>query len=130
MGVIMVLVVDDDPAVLKVTGAVLRRGGLGVLTATNGEQALRIIEAGDPVVDLVLSDVCMPKMPGTELVRRIRKTVPSIRVALMSGEVGPEVIEPGVPFLRKPFLPSTLIAKIRELLSDQNAAPEVRENRS
>ena len=118
----MILVVDDDPAVLTLTGAVLRRSGLGVLTAADGENALRIIEAHESEVDLVLSDVCMPQMAGTELVRRIREIAPSIGVALMSGEVGPEVIESDVPFILKPFAPGTLVAKVRELVALHNSS--------
>ena len=117
MKTIMVLVVDDNPGVLNLAGAVLRRGGLGVLTATNGENALRIMEAHEGEVDLVLSDVCMPQMTGTELVRKIRKVAPSVIVALMSGEVGQEVVEPDVPFIHKPFVPNTLMTTIRELVS-------------
>ena len=111
-----VLVVDDDPLVLGVVKTILKRGGLEVLTASGGEQALRIVESQSDSIDLVLADVCMPNMDGFELAKKIREIAPSTRVAFMSGILGSKQIEQGVPFIRKPFEAGTLVARVRALL--------------
>jgi DNA-binding NtrC family response regulator len=115
-----VLVVDDEPNVSNVVKAVLESAGLHVVTACNGEEALRIFKVENSGFSLVLSDVRMGNgMSGPQLVRKINEIAPSTAVALMSANIGSEIIEQQIPFIQKPFLASALIAVIKELLERQ-----------
>ena len=62
-----VLVVDDEPSVLRVASKVLRRAGYEILEALGGEEALRIADEFDGTIDLLLTDVVMPGLDGREL---------------------------------------------------------------
>jgi two-component system cell cycle sensor histidine kinase/response regulator CckA len=101
----------------------LKSAGFGVLTANHGEQALQFLEqrAGD--IDLLLSDVKMPRMSGPELVLRVGQIAPETKCVLMSGYCDSEQHE-GFPLIHKPFTSSSLLTKIRELLVGCNGACE------
>jgi two-component system, cell cycle sensor histidine kinase and response regulator CckA len=119
-----ILLVDDDEVVLKVASRTLRRAGYRILSAANGRDALELIETHRHEISLVLTDVVMPVMTGSELAARLSKVAPEIPLLLMSGYADEAVvqlgaIEPGSPFLQKPFTPSTLIAKVRAVLDAQ-----------
>jgi CheY-like chemotaxis protein len=115
-----VLIVDDEPLVLKVVSIVLERNGYGVLTAENPEQALSLCTESS-TVDLLLVDLIMPGMTGTEFVPRCLqqfKTPP--QYLFMSGYNDAALVEQGVtppsPLLRKPFTPQTLLSTVRNIL--------------
>jgi PAS domain S-box-containing protein len=117
-----ILLVEDDPALRALAARVLRELGYRVFEASDGEAALRLAQAhsGRPI-DLLLTDVVMPRMGGRELAERLSKLRPPIRVVFMSGYTdlpiaysGP--IEAGVLFIQKPFAPSTLAHKVRAAL--------------
>jgi CheY-like chemotaxis protein len=93
------LVVDDEPAILRLVAVVLRDIGCETLTAANAESALEIAVKADP--DLVISDVKLPGMDGVELARRI-KSRENTPVLLMSAFGEPRK-HPGDGFLAKPF---------------------------
>ncbi|MCX7816790.1 MAG: sigma-54 dependent transcriptional regulator [Syntrophales bacterium] len=78
-----ILVVDDEVAICSSLGAILRDEGYDVITATSGEEALKIIDEELP--DLVLLDIWLPGMDGIETLKVIREEYPSIRVIMMSG---------------------------------------------
>ncbi len=119
-----VLVVEDEAGIRSVVAAALRRVGIEVLVAADGEEALASLRSCDPLPDLLLTDVSMPRMSGFHLAREVRREYPAVRVAFMSGYFGERagVAVPG-PFLTKPFAPSDLVAFVREQLRDEPAAP-------
>lgn len=93
------LVVDDEPAILRLVAVVLRDMGCETLTAGNAESALEIAEKTEP--DLVISDVKLPGMDGVELAKRL-KSRDNTPVLLMSAFGEPRTHE-GDGFLAKPF---------------------------
>ncbi len=118
-----VLLVEDDPSVRSVLKEYLEDQGYSVLTADDGEQGLELARRSDTLVDLVLSDVVMPKMNGVELARILRSETPDIKVLLISGHtrdrkrvVEESLTSSSCSFLQKPFTPETLVRRIRELL--------------
>ena len=95
-----VLVVEDEPAVREVVADLLQDEGYAVRQAADGLEAIAELEVDD--VDLVLSDVQMPRLDGRSLARRLRRQGHAVPVVLMSA-VDVEVDLPGVRFLPKPF---------------------------
>lgn len=117
----LILVVDDDPAVLRMAAKVLRRGGYEVLEAGGGREALRIAEEHGGDIELLLTDVVMPEMGGREVSAALRARWPNVRVLFMSAYTEDEVILRGVrvaevDFVSKPFTVDGLRTKVRELL--------------
>jgi two-component system, cell cycle sensor histidine kinase and response regulator CckA len=117
----IVLLVEDEPDVLKMTARVLRDGGYEVLEAENGRAALELLEEYQKRCDLLVTDVAMPQIDGIELAARLRRTHPHLPVVFTSGHVGDEALHSGLlgpesAFLLKPFPPDALIACARSLL--------------
>ncbi len=122
-----ILLAEDQPEVRSVACAVLTRYGYRVLEASCGEEALEVLRGHREPVHLLLSDVVMPSMSGPELARLVQLQRPGIRVLFASGYtddaiVRHGVLDPGVAFLQKPFTPTALLRKIRELLDAPMAA--------
>ncbi len=116
-----ILLAEDEDDVRALTREVLERQGYRVLEASDGLQALQRYEAEGDRIDLVLSDVVMPRMSGRELVDRVRAIRPDTRVLYMSGYTEDAIVRHGVRdastvLLGKPFAPADLLAKIREVL--------------
>jgi PAS domain S-box-containing protein len=116
-----ILLAEDEDDVRALTREVLERQGYRVLEASDGLQALRLYEAEGDRIDLVLSDVVMPRMSGREMVDRVRAIRPDMRVLYMSGYTEDAIVRHGVRdasavLLGKPFAPADLLAKIREVL--------------
>ena len=119
-----ILVVDDEPAISKVTGRVLERAGYKVALAYSGNEALDIMDRLGPP-ELVLTDLGMPEMGGRELAHRVRKKWPAVPVIFMSGYAGGAAEydgadEPQRLLIEKPFDPAALIASVASVL---NAVP-------
>lgn len=123
-----VLVVEDEPAVRRVVARTLRHAGYRVLEAANGEEALVVVDTnGDTTIDVLLTDVLMPKLSGRELADKLSDRLPATRVIFMSGYTAGEIdydalsapSNSGVArgFLQKPFTPDVLLEKLRETLS-------------
>ena len=117
-----VLLVEDDPSLRALAARVLRYQGYKVLEATNGHEAIGIArENVQEKIDLLLSDVVMPHMGGRELVKRMKTLHSEIRVLFISGYTEHAItyhagLKPGTPFLQKPFSPTALAKKVREVL--------------
>jgi len=115
-----VLVVEDQEQVLRVTERALTRSGFTVLATSSSEEALTLLATRDDV-EVLLSDVVMPKIGGLELARRAREQRPDLKIVFMSGYAGGLLIEQlrelgGVTTLEKPFRPSDLVARVRQVL--------------
>ncbi len=116
-----VLVVDDDASVRRIAVRVLEDAGFTILEASNGREALDVLERAADRVDIVLTDLVMPEMDGRELIRILGDRRPGLPVVSMSGyaaaaSIGPRGEEGAAGFLAKPFSPRQLVAKIREVL--------------
>jgi two-component system cell cycle sensor histidine kinase/response regulator CckA len=118
-----ILLVEDDVEVRQVASRILRRNGYRVLEAENGADALRVAEGEAEPVDLIVTDIVMPEMGGTELAQRIREKQPDARILFTSGytedaAVRQSLLQEGEAFIEKPFTPAKLAMKARELLSN------------
>lgn len=122
-----VIIVDDDPKLLKMLQRTLVYESLNVLTATNGLEALPLVESQHP--DLIIVDWMMPKMDGLALVRRLRdeenKTMILMLTARDAIENRVEGLESGADdYLVKPFAPAELVARVHAMLRRVEAKPE------
>jgi nitrogen-specific signal transduction histidine kinase len=116
-----ILLVEDEDAVRTLAGRMLRRKGYRVLDARHGGEALEILGAYLGRVDLVLTDIVMPGMGGTELARRVREMRPNVPLLFMSGYSHGEIEQrggfaPDEAFLQKPFTADELARQVREVL--------------
>jgi CheY-like chemotaxis protein len=120
-----VLLVEDEPAVRELSARVLRELGYTVLEAEDGEVGLKLAqEFKGGVIDIIVTDIVMPRMGGKALADQIRTYRPDIKVLFASGYpdralVSDEVINHTASFLQKPFTPSSLARKVREVLDDE-----------
>ena len=121
-----ILLVDDDSDLLDVTAYALRREGLNVIVATDGQQALRRCEGERP--DLVVLDVGLPRTDGFEVCRRIRQGS-STPVILLTGLSADEHVVRGFragadDYVTKPFSPRQLAARIRAIIGRQSRSAQ------
>jgi PAS domain S-box-containing protein len=120
-GVETILLAEDEPSVRRMVCRALRSGGYRVLEAINGAEALQIAQRESAAIHLVVSDLVMPVMGGRELGERLAQVRPGIRMLYISGYTDDDVIrrgllDPGSPFLQKPFEAPALARKVREVL--------------
>jgi PAS domain S-box-containing protein len=118
-----ILLVEDEPELRELTRTVLTERGYNVIEAMSAEGAERLAtqESGGAKIHLLLTDVIMPGVSGRELAKRVLARQPSVRVLYMSGYTYNVIaengtLERGVAFLQKPFTPSGLVEKVREVL--------------
>ena len=109
-----ILVVDDDPMLRNVVHQVLCRGGYKVIVGGGGPDALRIADQCSESIQLLLTDVEMPRMSGVELATRMRQDRPALKVLFMSGS-GKSAVG-GQPFIAKPFTRAQLLSAIERVL--------------
>ena len=120
----VIVVVDDEPSVLATVAAMLESAGYEVLRAISSDQALRIARERSGPIDLLLSDVIMPGQSGPVMADRFLGLHPEAQCLFMAGlpdnpEISERVLNRGLPFLSKPFLPGTLVGKVREVLGSE-----------
>jgi PAS domain S-box-containing protein len=120
-----ILVVEDDIAVRKLACSILQGHGYTVLEASSSHNALHLAETHDDPIDLLLTDVVMPRVNGKELYRRIAAVRPGIKVLYMSGYTADViahhgVLEAEIEFLPKPFTVEGLIGKIAAMLASKS----------
>jgi signal transduction histidine kinase/ActR/RegA family two-component response regulator len=121
-----ILVVEDEDEVRSLASEFLRSAGYNVLTAKDGVEALEVSERLGGAIQLLLTDIVMPKMRGTELAQKLNSHFPSMRVVFMSGYLekdtcGGEILEKAI-VLQKPFSRDTLLRQIGEAFEDQACA--------
>ena len=119
-----ILVVDDSPAIRQLVARALTDARYVVLEAEDGALALEILERGGADIDLVLTDIKMPRLDGLEFGRRIADRKWPVPVLYMSGDTGDADGggRPVAPLLRKPFPMDTLIGALDRLLLGRPAA--------
>jgi two-component system, cell cycle sensor histidine kinase and response regulator CckA len=116
-----ILLVEDEPALREVTRRILVGAGYQVLIAENGPEALQTAGQYSGQIDLLLSDVIMPRMPGSQLARQLLAQRPTVRVLLMSGFAQPILdsgghLDAGMTLIEKPFSGPSLLAKIAQII--------------
>jgi CheY-like chemotaxis protein len=116
-----ILLVEDEEWVRSLARHVLQQGGYKILEARHGQEALQLWERAKDEVRLMVTDVVMPEMNGSDLARQLLSQRPDLKVIFMSGYTDrdlfdSELLDQGVAFLQKPFLPNTLSSKVQELL--------------
>jgi len=116
-----ILLVEDEDQVREVAGAILRAAGFHVLMAATPAEAILLCEGSPERIDLVLTDVIMPKMNGRQLAERILRLRPEIRMLFMSGYTDDMILhngilELGASFIQKPVTPDSLTRKVRDVL--------------
>ena len=115
-----ILVVDDEPAVRRFACRVLKRAGYGVFEAIDGVDALELIQGQTVVLEIVVSDIVMPRMNGVELMQTLSVSRPSLPVILMSGYATSALSELGIvapcSILTKPFSAERLLAEVNRCI--------------
>ncbi len=117
-----VLVVEDEPAVRTLTVRTLREAGYGVEAAASGREALALIDQLTEPVDLLVADVVMPEVSGRQVAEALLRRFPRAECLYVSGftsdVIGDQgVLDSGMNFLHKPYTPSALRAKVRDVLA-------------
>ncbi len=116
-----ILIVEDNDSVRELVQRILQQHGYRVLEAENGEDALRMSKAYGGPIDLLITDVVMPRMGGKETAERLQALYPYMKVLYMSGYMDNSILQQdiladGVNFLQKPFSPQALLHKVREIM--------------
>jgi two-component system cell cycle sensor histidine kinase/response regulator CckA len=116
-----VLLVEDDETVRRIAERVLTRAGYDVLKAGEGAEAMALSRQHAGVIQVLVTDLVMPRMNGSDLAQRLMAERPGIRVLFISGYdrdsahvVGPQ--GPGTDFIEKPFSPELLLERVGRLL--------------
>jgi two-component system cell cycle sensor histidine kinase/response regulator CckA len=116
-----ILLVEDEETVRRIAERVLARGGYDVLTAGEGAEAMALSRQHSGTIQVLVTDLVMPRMNGSDLARRLMAERPGIRVLFISGydrdaarTSGP--LEPGTDFIEKPFSPEVLLERVGRLL--------------
>ncbi|MBC7575988.1 MAG: response regulator [Tardiphaga sp.] len=117
-----ILLVEDEEGLRSLNARGLRSRGYTVVEASNGLEAMEVLEEREGAVDLVVSDVVMPEMDGPTLLKEMRARNPDLKIIFVSG-YAEEAFEKSLPeneqfaFLAKPFALSALIAKVKETMT-------------
>src|SRR4051812_36098442 len=116
-----ILLVEDEIDVRELVNEMLTDQGYRVIQAGGGAEALAAAEKADYAIDLMMTDVVMPKMSGPELAEELGKIIPDLRVLFMSGYMDEDIVDRGVlerdiVFLDKPFTGDVMLRKVREAL--------------
>ncbi|HEY2018225.1 MAG TPA: response regulator [Bryobacteraceae bacterium] len=118
--VCVILVAEDEVMIRNIIRHLLEAEGHEVLAAADGEEALTLSRQYTGTIDLLITDVVMPRVDGLSLIRQILEERPNLRILVMSGRPTGEIKSSSInfPFLRKPFLPAVFREKVREVLND------------
>ncbi|MEN6484546.1 MAG: response regulator, partial [Syntrophobacteraceae bacterium] len=116
-----ILLVEDDPSVLRMTSKMLERLGYRVIAAGTPSEAIRLAEAHSDAIHLLMTDVVMPEMNGLDLARKILERHPGLKQLFVSGYTADVIARQGIPeegfhFIQKPLSSKALASKLREIL--------------
>jgi len=119
-----VMVVEDEPTVRLMTARVLKDAGYAVHEAKDGLEALEFVQAAPELLDVVVSDVVMPRLNGVELLQRLSSAYPNLPCILMSGYGIPQLTALGIAapcgILTKPVPSEVLLDEVRRCLRQRN----------
>jgi nitrogen-specific signal transduction histidine kinase len=118
-----ILMIDDEDLLLTMGEMVLSSYGYKVLTANSGQAALDIFQQKASEIDLVITDLVMPQMSGRELIERLRRIAPDVKIICASGFVRPPGNEENENYLQKPFASQDLLRKVKQVLSTEVEEP-------
>ncbi|HKK33027.1 MAG TPA: PAS domain-containing protein, partial [Desulfomicrobiaceae bacterium] len=121
-----ILLVEDDPSILRMATMMLERHGYDVIVAESPGDAVSLAHEHNGAIDLIMTDVVMPEMNGRDLSKSLKAHYPTLKVLFMSGYTSNViahhgVLDQGVYFIQKPFSFKELGAKLRDALEDKNS---------
>ena len=121
-----ILLVEDADSVRKLVRRCLTEHGYSVIDAPSGLEALRLMSHYEGKVDMLVTDVVLPRLNGHELAIRLTRQRPELRVLYMSGFPDDalsvkDVLEQDLVLIQKPFSPALLLRKVREILDEVEA---------
>jgi two-component system, cell cycle sensor histidine kinase and response regulator CckA len=118
-----ILVVDDEPGIRHIIARILLDVGYWVHEASDGLEALELINRRDVILDIVVSDIVMPRLNGVELLQELSRSHPSLPIILISGYGTEELAHRGIAspcaVLSKPFPSERLIAEVRRCIAER-----------
>ncbi len=119
-----ILVVEDDEIMRDLLQRTLARVGFAVLTASDGAEALGVSQQHVGTIDLVVSDIVMPRLNGIEFSKRVRAARPQTKFLFITGfgDQFPELREYRADIMEKPFLPSELVRRVEDILRQGKTA--------
>jgi two-component system cell cycle sensor histidine kinase/response regulator CckA len=134
-GLETILLVEDEEHVRALAQTILRRHGYRVIEAQGPGEALLVCEQEGAAIDLLVTDVVMPRMSGPQLAKRLQAVRPAMRVLYMSGytndpRVCLSMVDSEFTFLQKPITPNTLARKVREVLDTSRKGEGLRPQES
>nr|WP_319393357.1 PocR ligand-binding domain-containing protein [uncultured Desulfobacter sp.] len=117
-----ILLVEDEPAIIRLTRLMLGRLGYTILSASTPGEAIKIATGKDVSIDMLITDVVMPEMNGKDLAKTLTEHFPDLKCLFMSGYTANViadhgVLDSGVHFINKPFSKQTLAKKVRDVLN-------------
>ncbi len=126
---VTILLAEDDHIVRAMVREILVLDGYDVITAADGQEAYEEFQKHPDGIDLIVTDVVMPRMNGKELGRQCRGSSPRINILFMSGYVDnrlnpEEDLKGAADFIAKPFRPADLLQKVERLLGGSNTVSE------
>lgn len=115
----LILLIEDEPSILEITKQTLESNGYGVTTAADGAEALAVYAAQQDNIALVITDIVLPYMDGTAIIRVLQKMNPGLKIIAVSGlkQNGGNISKDGVTFLGKPYTSEKLLGTIHEVLN-------------
>lgn len=112
----VILVAEDEKDLRQLVAEILSEAGYSVLGAADGKIALRVARKHDGPIDLLITDVMMPKLDGFDLREKILLERRQLKVLVMSGALDPEILGEDFPLIRKPFKPHELVHEVDRVL--------------
>lgn len=116
-----ILLVEDEPAVRSLFAQALRQAGYQILEARNGVEALSVFDKQNGAIDLLLTDIRMPFLGGSELAAQLLARKPEMKLLYISGYASTVELGPNAALLQKPFVRADLLKAVRSVL-DRPAA--------
>jgi PAS domain S-box-containing protein len=120
VGAESILLVDDEPLLRRSVRRILEQAGYTVIEAADGFEALTITQKQQNDFQLLITDIVLPKMRGTELAQRLTPMYPHMKVLYMSGYAEDAVLDNSAHFIPKPFKRDVLVRKVREVLDNSS----------